>query len=192
MKMKLFATLAVLAVAAGAQAAEISVDNITVAPGTPTVDVPILISPSSAGEMIGAMNISFSAGSLADAIPFVDIGGMTFDNTIWDLGGSFFGEAGTLTPRTHSVLGAVAMVSPLQVGAGPGIVATYRLNTAGLAGGTYELNPNFQVMGVGSSADTALTFTSGSLVIIPEPTTVAMTAVFALLGLGVFVKRRRG
>jgi hypothetical protein len=191
MKIKLFAILALLAVAAGTQAANVSIQNINVPTGTASVAVPLLISPSAAGETIGAMNISFAAGGLADAIPITN---GTFSGSIWDTGGSFFGTAGT--PSTHSVLSAVAMLAPLQIPAGPGNLVTYTLNTSGLGPGSYLLNPNHQVQGIGSSADTALTFATGLLtisgVVIPEPSTVALTAVFTVLGLGVALKRRRG
>jgi hypothetical protein len=198
MKMKLFATLAVFAVAVGAQAANVSINNISVLQGTPTVAVPLLIAPSAAGETIGAMNISFAAGSAGDAIPILNTG-TVFDGSIWTAPGrTSFGAAGT--PATHSVLSAVAMISPLQIPAGPGTIATYTLDTSGLAPGTYDLDPDFQIGGVGSSGDpnvggvpSSLTFANGTLTVsavIPEPSTIAMTAVFSLLGLGVILKRR--
>lgn len=195
MKMKLFAILAMLAVAAGTQAADVSVNDITIGPGTASVEVPVLISPSDPNETIGAMNISFAAGAAADAIPILG-SGTEFDGSIWDMASSFFGAAGT--PSVHSVLSAVTAIMPLQLPT-DGTLITYTLDTSSLPGGTYELNPNFQVMGVGSSGDpningtpTDLSFTSGSLVVIPEPSTMAMTGVLAFLGLGVFIKRRRG
>src|SRR5688572_19048168 len=197
MKMKLIATLAALAVAAGAQAANVSVNNISVLQGTPTVVVPLLIAPSVAGETIGAMNISFAAGDAGDAIPVLN-SGTEFDGSIWD-SGTFFGAAGTGV--SHSVLSAVAMINPLRVGTN-GTLITYTLDTSGLPIGTYTLDPDFQIAGVGSSGDpqdaagaaTSLAFANGTLTIsaIPEPSTVVLTAVFGILGLGVLVKRRRG
>jgi hypothetical protein len=137
------------------------------------------------------MNISFAAGDLADAIPILN-SGSEFAGSIWNApGNSSFGVAGT--PSTHSVLSAVAMLAPLQIPAGPGTVVTYTLDTSGLAPGDYTLDPNFLVGGVGTSADTALTFSAGTLtVLIPEPSTVILTAIFGVLGLGVVLKRRRG
>jgi hypothetical protein len=196
MKMKLFATLALLAVAAGAQAANVSVNNISIIQGTSTVNVPLLISPSIAGETIGAMNISFAAGDAGDAIPILNTG-TEFDGSIWD-SGTFFGAAGTGV--SHSVLSAVAMITPLRVGT-DGTLITYTLDTSGLPIGTYTLDPDFQIAGVGSSGDpqapgggaSSLAFTNGTLTVnpIPEPSTVALTAIFGVLGLGVFLKRRR-
>jgi hypothetical protein len=197
MKLKLFATLALLAVAAGSQAAVVSIQDISVLQGTPTVQVPILMAQSVAGETIGAMNISFSAGDLADAIPILN-SGTEFDGSMWDNGGTFFGAAGT--PSVHSALSAVAMLNPLQIPT-VGTVITYTLDTSGLAPGAYVLDPDFQIAGVGSSGDpnvagqpTSLSFSNGTLNIsvIPEPSTIAMTAVFTVLGLGVALKRRRG
>jgi hypothetical protein len=197
MKMKLFATLALLAVAAGVQAADVSIDDITVLQGTATVDVPLLIMPASAGETIGAMNISFAAGAAGDAIPVLNTG-TEFDGSIWD-SGTFFGAAGTGV--NHSVLSAVAMISPLRV-ATNGTLITYTLDTSSLPLGSYTLTPDFQIAGVGSSGDpqnaagqpTSLVFSTGTLNIvpIPEPSTIAMTSIVAVLGLGVYAKRRRG
>jgi hypothetical protein len=188
MKMKLFATLGLLAAACSTQAAVVAVNNLTVPVGTSSVAVPVLITPSSVGELIGAMNISFAAGQVGDAIPILN-SGTEFDGTIWDNGGSFFGVAGT--PSSHSVLSAIAMLNPLQVSAN-GSVVTYTLDTSSLPVGTYELDPDFQINMVGTSADTPLTFNNGVLNIqIPEPSTIALTATLALLGLGIACKRRR-
>jgi hypothetical protein len=144
------------------------------------------------------MNISFAAGQSGDAISILN-SGTEFDGTIWDNGGSFFGVAST--PSTHSVLSAVAMLSPLQVAAN-GTIVTYTLNTSSLAPGAYNLNPNFQVSGVGTSAadgsatPLSLSFDGGLLTIqgqvIPEPSTIALTAILGVMGLGVVLKRRRG
>jgi hypothetical protein len=199
MKMKLIATLALLAVAAGVQAANVSVNNISIIQGTATVDVPVLIAPSGAGETIGAMNISFAAGDAGDAIPILN-SGTEFDGSIWD-SGTFFGAAGTGV--NHSALSAVAMINPLRVAAN-GTLITYTLDTSSLPVGTYVLDPDFQIGGVGSSGDPSfgippgdpinpIAFANGTLTVnpIPEPATIGMTAVFAVLGLGVFLKRRR-
>jgi hypothetical protein len=194
--MKLIATLALLAVAAGVQAANVSVNNISIIQGAATVDVPVLIAPAAAGETIGAMNISFAAGDAGDAIPILNTG-TEFDGSIWD-SGTFFGAAGTGV--NHSVLSAVAMINPLRVGTN-GTLITYTLDTSSLPVGTYVLDPDFQIAGVGSSGDpqlagggaSTLAFANGTLTVnpSPEPATIGMTAVLAVLGLGVFLKRRR-
>jgi hypothetical protein len=144
--------------------ATISVGNLSVPLGTSTVQVPILVAPTTAGEMIGAMNISFAAGAAGNAIGILN-SGAEFNGSIWSgAGKSFFGAAGT--PKSHNVQSAVAMLSPLQVPAN-GTVITYTLSTAGLAAGQYALNPNFIVNGAGTSADTTITsFTGGTLTIV--------------------------
>jgi hypothetical protein len=195
MKMKFFATLGLLAAAVSSQAADVSVNDITVLAGTSTVTVPILISPTDPNETIGALNISFAAGDVGNAIPILN-SGTEFDGSLWDVAGSFFGAAGT--PSTHNVLSAVAMLSPLQAPAN-GTIATYTLDTSSLAPGVYELNPNFEINMIGTNGDqnvngtpTVLSFTSGTLnIAIPEPSTVALSSVLAILGL-VVAGRRRG
>lgn len=149
--------------------AAVSVGNISVPVGTSTVQVPILIAPTFANEMVGAMNISFAAGTAGNAIGILN-SGAEYNGSIWSgAGQSFFGAAGT--PRTHNVQSAVAMLNPLQVPAS-GTVITYTLNTASLPSGHYTLDPNFLVMGAGTSADTPITsFTSGVLTV-GSPTTV--------------------
>jgi hypothetical protein len=202
MKMKLFATLGLLAAAVSSQAAVVSVNDVTVPVGTSSITVPVLIAPSSAGELVGAMNISFAAGQAGNGISILNTG-TEFDGTIWDNGGTFFGAAGT--PSTHSVLSAVAMLSPLQISPN-GTIVSYTLDTSSLAAGMYVLDPNFQVGGVGTSAGFIdsnntqqalnLTFDSGLLTVqgqvIPEPSTVVLTSIFAVLGLGLALKRHRG
>lgn len=196
MKTKLFTIVSLLAVAASAQAAELSINDITVASGTPTVDVPILISTET-NEMIGAANISFAAGDLADAIPILKTD-TEFDGSIWDAGGNFFGVAGT--PSVHSALAAVTMISPSEVPAN-GTVITYTLDTADLPIGDYVLNPDFRVGNFGSSANDGdfppnpltLTSTPGTLTIVPEPSAVVGMVVFGVMALGIRIKgRRRG
>jgi hypothetical protein len=150
------------------------VNDITATLGTPTVAVPLLVSPSSANELIGAMNISFAAGQTGDSIPILN-STTEFDGSIWDEGGMFVSVPGT--PGTHNALSAVAMLGPSAVSPN-GTLVTYTLDTSALPAGQYALNPDFQVDGVGSSADTSLTFSSGVLTIEdPDPVLAALVSV---------------
>lgn len=204
MKLKIFATLGLFAMAAVTQAANVSVNDVTIAPGTPTVQVPVLISPESDGELISGMNLSFAAGEAADAIDILETGN-EFDGTIWDNhpGGFIAAFADAPGPFTHNALAAISLLGADLDTTPDGLLATFTLDTAALAEGTYDLNANFvsPESGVGSSAflvDGAglqpinLNFDSGVLTVIPEPSTVVLTAIFGCLGLGVFMKRRRG
>jgi hypothetical protein len=201
MKMKLIAILAVFAVAAGTQAAVVSIPDFSIMQGTASISIPVNITPSVAGEQIGAYNSSVSVGNAADNIP---ITGGSF-GSIWTAPVGVVGtEGGTVF---HNVTGGVTQLSPpLQVSAN-GSLFQYTIDTSGLAPGIYVLNPNHQVdagggIFVGSSGDpnvggtpTSLTFDTGQLTVvsvIPEPSTVALSVIFAVLGLGVAIKRRRG
>jgi hypothetical protein len=141
------------------RAAEVSIDDITVPLGTLNVDVPLLISPASAEELIGAMNISFGAGEEADMIPILNTG-TEFEGSIWANSEEYFGAA--LTPSIHTAKSAVTAINPLQIRP-DGIIITYTLDTSNLPVGDYLLDPDFQVEGIGSSADTPLTFVDGTL-----------------------------
>jgi hypothetical protein len=156
----------VISLSVAARAADVSIEDITVPIGTATVDVPILITPTSAEEMIGAMNIFFGAGMASDSIPILNTG-TEFDGSIWESGESF-GIAGT--PDTHIAQGAVAMLAPLEV-VPDGVLVTYTLNTSSLPAGDYVLDPDFEIEGSGTDAtdgsiDPApldLTFVNGTL-----------------------------
>lgn len=158
------ALLVLASIAPSARAAEVSIDDITIPVGTQSVDVPVILTPTSAGEMIGAMNIFFGAGTAADAIPILNTG-TEFDGSIWD-SGSFFGVPGT--PVAHSAQSAVAMLNPLEI-VPDGIAITYTLDTSDLPGGTYLLDPNLLSGGVGTDARDRdmvlldLTFVTGTL-----------------------------
>jgi hypothetical protein len=145
------------------QAATISIGDIAVPLGTSQVDVPILISPSVPGEMIGSINLSFSAGEAADAIPILSTG-MEFAGSIWPTPFGVNSLVFAQTPAVHNVFSIAAAIDPLQVPAS-GIVITYTLNTLSLALGEYVLNPNFihSVTGIGTTADIPLSFFSGLL-----------------------------
>lgn len=196
MKLKLFAALGLFLVACSTQAANVSIADITIAPGTASVDVPLLIS-SDPAEMVGAMNISFAAGQPADAIAILNTGD-EFDGTIWQ-GYTFPPISVAGTPSVHNAFSGAALIN-FGGGGTPeveanGTIITYQLDTSGLAAGVYELNPNFANLTEArdaSLADLTLAFSGGTLTVIPEPSTVVLTAIFGVLGLGVYIKRRRG
>ncbi len=101
------------------------------------------------------------------------------------------------TPSVHNVLSGVTLIGAGAETSANGTIITYMLDTSGLGPGVYELNPNFGPDGGltdardGSLTDLDLTFSAGSLTVIPEPSTVVLTAIFGALGLGVYFKRRR-
>ena len=193
MKLKLFAALSLFAIAVSTQAANVSINDITIMPGTPTVSVPILVTPT-ANEMVGAMTMSFAAGGAGDLIGINNTND-EFDGSIWDMAaGGFIGFAST--PSVHSVVSIATLQGPAGTATDPdGILITYQLDTSGLAPGFYELDPSHLdasslLDGNGAPVDTI--FSSGTLAVIPEPSTVVLTAIFGVLGLGVYFKRRRG
>jgi hypothetical protein len=141
------------------KAAVVSVDDVTIPAGTATVTIPLMISPSSETEMIGAMNISFAVGQSEDSIPILG-SGTEFDGSIWSNGGDFVGVA--RTPGMHQQLSAVAMLDPLQIRP-EGTLIAYTLVPSSLPAGTYDLDPDFQVDGIGTNADVPLTFIDGTL-----------------------------
>jgi hypothetical protein len=186
MSLKVAATLliALSALATVAQGAMVEVNDVTIVPGDPRIiQVPILISPSSPSERIGAMNISFAAGTLADAIPIIDADPQDpdeeFDGSIWEQG-TFFGDPGT--PSVHSVTSAVAILSPLEI-VPNGTLVTYTLDTTALPLGMYSLNPNFAGTTAkdGQLNSLALTFSPGVLKVVPEPSVAALLGTFFLM-----------
>jgi hypothetical protein len=193
------------------RAANISINDAVIPLGQATYEVSLFITPSSPGELISGMNISFSAGELADAIGIIDtdpsrpsIGTPEeFDGSIWDPG--YFGASGT--PSNYSVLSTVSeIVAPFAV-VPNGIAITYTLDTSGLPAGTYALNPNYidAVSGIGTSAFVSdalgnislveLTFDVGELTVrngvaaVPEPSTMLMSLVGMIVLSGVPVLR---
>lgn len=193
MKLKLFAALSLFVIAASTQAANVSVNDITIMPGTPTVDVPILVSPTG-DEMVGAATISFAAGAAGDLIG-INNTGAEFDGTIWDMApGGFLGFP--QTPGVNSIVSIVSLQGPLGTETTPdGLLITYQLDTSGLAPGFYALDPSHldaTSLLDGNGQALALVTSSGTLAVIPEPSTMVLTAIFGILGLGVYVKRRRG
>jgi hypothetical protein len=198
MKLKLFAALSLFAIAASTQAANVSINDVTIMPGTPTVSIPILVTPT-ANEMVGAMTMSFAAGGAGDLIGINDTNN-EFDGSIWEMAvddgdaDDFFDIAGT--PGVHTVVSLASLVGPAGTATDPdGILITYQLDTSSLAPGFYELDPSH--LGASSLLDgngvpITTIFSSGTLAVIPEPSTVVLTAIFGVLGLGVYFKRRRG
>jgi hypothetical protein len=200
MKLKLFAALSLFAIAVSTQAANVSINDITIMPGTLTVDVPILVTPT-ANEMVGAGTISFAAGAAGELIG-INFTGDEFDGSIWE--GASMGFTGfASTPSVHSVVSIATTNGDIDPGPGTespsispdGILITYKLNTSGLAPGFYELDPSH--LDASSLLDAhgvpvTTIFSSGTLAVIPEPSTVVLTAIFGVLGLGVYFKRRRG
>jgi hypothetical protein len=155
-----------ISVPCSVRAAEVSIEDITVPIGTASVDVPILIAPSSASEMIGAMNIFFGAGMPADTIPILNTG-TEFDGSIWE-SGEFFGIPGT--PTSHLAKGAIAMLGPLEI-VPDGVLVTYTLNTSSLPAGNYVLDPDFEEDDAGTDA------TDGSI----DPVPLDLTFVNGIL-----------
>jgi hypothetical protein len=203
MKLKVIAIVGLLAIADMAHAAHISIVDQTIMPGDPTIiQVPILISPDGPGELISGMNILFAVGTAADAIPIVDddpsrgsIGTPEeFDGSIWAAANSsYFGIAGT--PGIHTVVSSVSRIGAPQHIPPDGIIATYTIDVTGLPSGDYALDPNYpsSISGLGTSAfvfdgqvvtPLSLTFDPGVLTIaVPEPSTVVLSGLAALLGL---------
>lgn len=201
--------IVVIAFASAAQGAKVSISDVTILPGEPRIiEVPILISPGSEGEMISGLNISFTAGVAGDAIPIVDADPLQssigtpeeFDGSIWDP--TYFGASGT--PAVHAVFSTVARAAvPLQVLA-DGTIITYTLDTTALPLGTYLLDPNHidPVSGVGTSAfltgpgggivPVPLTFDAGMLNIVPEPTTATLLGALVVTALVATRRSRRG
>lgn len=195
MKLKIFTTLCLFAVASISQAANVSINDIFHLPGdSDMVEVPILISTASA-ETVTAMDISFSVGELADAVPIVS---EDYNGSIWGAPNSSFFASST-AGTNHSVLSGVSRsAAPLEVDA-DGVVVTYTLDLSSVAPGDYELNANYLdgtnafVLDGQNANPVDLVFSTGNLnVAVPEPSTVVMTALFAVMGLGVYFKRRRG
>jgi hypothetical protein len=210
MKLKVIAIVGMFAIADMAHGAHVSIMDRTILPGDPTIiQVPVLISPDSPGELISGMYILFAAGTAADAIPILDADPLRgsigtpeeLDGSIWAApNSSYFGIAGT--PSVHTVVSSVSRIGAPQHITPDGIIATYTIDATGLPMGDYALDPNYlsPLSGVGTSAfvfegqvltPVHLTFDPGVLTIgVPEPSTVVLTALAAFIGIVPFSRRR--
>lgn len=181
MKKLIAATLVVcmLSICSSTNAANVSIGNYTVSDVSIPHTVSIEITPDGE-ERLTNMNISFSVGSPENSIPILQTN-EEFNNTVW--GANYFGVA--QTPTVYSVLSAVTTLDINGI-IPEGDIVHYTLDLSDLTKGEYTLNPNHEM---GTAANVPLTFTGGSLTIVPEPVTLSLL-LLTIISVFFFTRKR--